>query len=210
MPTVESVDIVSANSTPHTDMSATSEKLLEASRTHPWHDLVTWLDERAGVFQSVVEIPKGSKVKYELDKTTGLVRVDRILYSSVVYPHNYGFIPQTLCDDDDPLDVVVLNSEPVHPLSLLRARAIGAMRMVDDGEIDDKIIAVHVDDPGFVDYRDLGQLPGHLSLQLRRFFEDYKVLEGKKVVVDETLGPLAARDLVAAAVRGYHNWAAAR
>jgi len=177
---------------------------------HPWHDISTWADERAGVCHGVVEIPKGSKVKYELDKQTGLLFVDRILYSSVIYPHNYGFLPRTYCDDGDPLDVVVLNSEPVQALSVLRVRAIGAMRMLDDGAADDKIVAVHVDDPGFVDYRDLGQLPGHLMKQLRRFFEDYKLLEGKKVVVDDFVGPMAARDMVLDAVRGYVDWLARR
>ncbi|MEZ5965109.1 MAG: inorganic diphosphatase [Planctomycetota bacterium] len=175
---------------------------------HAWHDLDTWVDERAGIFTAVVEIPKGSKVKYELDKETGLLRVDRILYSSVMYPHNYGFLPRTYCDDADPLDVIVLNSEPVHPLSILRVRAIGAMRMLDDGHADDKIVAVHVDDPGFAEYRDLGQLPTHLTRQLRRFFEDYKLLEGKKVIVDEFLGPLSARDLIVASIKGYVDWLA--
>lgn len=172
---------------------------------NPWHDVPTYLDEALGVFNSIVEIPKGSKVKYELDKYTGLLRVDRVLYSSVIYPANYGFVPRTYCDDGDPLDVLVLNSEPVQALSVLRARAIGLMRMEDEGKEDDKLIAVHVDDPAYADYTDHTQLPAHLEVQIRRFFEDYKVLEGKKVVVDRFLGPEAAQRTLSAAIDYYQQ-----
>jgi len=170
---------------------------------HPWHDIPTFDASEAGVFRAVIEISKGSKVKYELDKTTGFLQVDRILYSSVIYPANYGFIPRTFCDDQDPLDVLVLNSEPVQPLTVLRARAIGAMRMDDDGKQDDKIIAVHVDDPAFAGYRELGQLPVHIERQIRRFFEDYKALENKRVVVEDFLGAEAAAGVLAAAIALY-------
>ncbi|KAJ8444404.1 hypothetical protein Cgig2_026608 [Carnegiea gigantea] len=125
------------------------------------------------IFQlQVVEITKGSKVKYELDKKTGLIKVDRILYSSVVYPHNYGFIPRTLCEDGDPMDVLVLMQEPVIPGCFLRARAIGLMPMIDQGEKDDKIIAVCADDPEYRHYTDIKQLPPHRLAEIRRFFED--------------------------------------
>jgi inorganic pyrophosphatase len=172
---------------------------------HPWHDIAAYDDAEQGVFHAVIEIAKGSKVKYELDKRSGLLRVDRILYSSVIYPANYGFVPQTYCDDGDPLDALVLNSEPVLPLTILRARAIGAMRMEDSGKIDDKIIAVHVDDPEFADYTDLGQLPKHLARQIRHFYQEYKTLEHKKVVVEDFLGSAEAADILRAGVALYRD-----
>ncbi len=170
---------------------------------NPWHDLATFYDESDGIFCAVVEIPKGSKVKYELDKTSGMLKVDRILHSSVVYPANYGFIPRTYCDDCDPLDVLVINSEAVQPLSLLRARAIGLMCMDDEQKADDKIIAVHVDDPAFSDYQDLAELPRHVGAEISRFFEDYKALENKSVRVEELLGAPHARETIDRAVAFY-------
>ena len=119
---------------------------------HPWHDLPNNPDTAHEWFNVVIEIPRGSKVKYELDKPTGLLRVDRVLYSSVIYPANYGFIPRSYCEDKDPLDVLVLGYEPVVPMCIMQARAIGLMHMLDEGEGDDKIIAVHVNDPSFNEY----------------------------------------------------------
>lgn len=160
---------------------------------HPWHDLDPAADPAGATFDAVIEIPAGSRVKYELDKRSGLLRVDRILYSAVVYPASYGFIPRTYCDDGDPLDVLVLGSEVVVPLCVMRARALGVMRMLDEGREDDKIIAIHRDDPAYEPYRDLQALPPHVLRQIRRFFEDYKALETKDVRVASIQGADDAR-----------------
>ena len=172
--------------------------------THPWHDIAVEepIEES---FVAFIEIPKGSKAKYELDKETGLLRVDRILFSAVHYPANYGFIPRTYCDDGDPLDVLVLCQEPVVPMSIMRARAIGVMQMRDDKGIDDKIIAVHLDDPAFRDYSHIREVPQHTLLELRRFFEDYKQLENKKVEIDELQGPFEAAKVIRAGIQGYKD-----
>jgi inorganic pyrophosphatase len=150
----------------------------------------------ATAFPVIIEIPKGSKNKYELDKETGLLRLDRVLYSAVHYPADYGFIPRTFCDDGDPLDVLVLSQEPVYPLTLVDARAIGVMRMRDDKGIDDKILAVSVRDPAFADYTDKSQLPAHLLREVKRFFQDYKALEHKQVIVEDLLGPAEAIQII--------------
>jgi inorganic pyrophosphatase len=150
-----------------------------------------------------VEIPKGSNVKYELDKLTGLLLVSRVLYSAVFYPANYGFIPRTWCQDGDPLDVLVLCQEPVVPQAILRSRAIGVMRMRDEKGQDDKIIAVHVDDAEYRDYRDISELAPHRLLQLRRFFLDYKVLEGQDVAVGNPLGVDEALPILQQAINDY-------
>jgi len=172
---------------------------------HPWHDLPNNPDTAHEAFNAVIEIPKGSKVKYELDKPSGMLRVDRILYSSVIYPANYGFLPRSYCDDGDPLDVLVLGNEPVVPLTIIRARAIGVMRMEDEGHADDKIIAVHVHDPAFLNYTDISQLPAHMFREIQRFFMDYKVLEHKNVVVEDINGAKVANEVVAEAFRLYRQ-----
>jgi inorganic pyrophosphatase len=151
---------------------------------HPWHD-VTPGENIPQEYNSIIEIPFGSSVKYELDKQSGLIKLDRILYSAVYYPANYGCIPQTLAEDDDPLDVLVLCQETVVPLTIIHARTIGLMTMVDAGKKDHKIIAVATDDPEFNSYREASEMPPHRLTMLRRFFQDYKQLEGKHVEVDE-------------------------
>jgi inorganic pyrophosphatase len=169
---------------------------------HPWHD-VPLPDDVAPWFPAFIEIPKGSKVKYELDKATGLLRVDRVLYSAVHYPANYGFVPRTYCADGDPLDVLVLGQDEVAPQVLMRARAIGVMRMRDDKGQDDKIIAVHVDDPEYQGYKHIKDLPQHRLRELERFFLDYKVLEGKNVEVETPLGPKEALTILREAIALY-------
>ncbi|MCA3748405.1 MAG: inorganic diphosphatase [Rubrobacter sp.] len=171
---------------------------------HPWHDIPAG-EEAPREIHAVVEIPKGSKVKYELDKETGLLRVDRVLYSSVVYPANYGLIPRTLGEDGDPLDALVLMQEPVHPLSVLRARPIGMMLMIDEGERDEKIICTHLDDPEYRSYFHHGELPEHRLAELRRFFQDYKKLEKKEVRVGDFLGPEEAQRAIGEAMRLYEE-----
>jgi inorganic pyrophosphatase len=151
---------------------------------HPWHDVFPG-EKLPNEFNAIIEIPMGSSVKYELDKRTGLIKLDRVLYSAVYYPANYGFIPQTLAEDDDPLDVLVLCQEPVVPLTLVKARAIGLMTMIDSGKKDHKILAVAVYDPEFNGFTEASQLPPHRLNMLRRFFQDYKMLEGKAVEVDD-------------------------
>lgn len=170
--------------------------------THPWHDLPVGLNA-PHEFTGVVEIPKGGKVKYELDKPSGLLRVDRVLYSSVAYPANYGFIPQTLGDDDDPLDILALMQEPVLPLAALRLRPIGMMTMLDQGQRDEKIICVHLDDPEYNGFTHIDQLQPHRMAELRRFFQDYKALENKEVSVRDLLGPDEAKEVIVAAMELY-------
>lgn len=174
-------------------------------RMHPWHD--SYVDDATvgSTFPVVIEIPKGSKNKYELDKETGLLRLDRVLYSAVHYPADYGFIPRTFCDDGDPIDALVLSQEPVYPLTIVEARAIGVMRMRDEKGLDDKIVAVSVHDPAYAEFTDKDQLPQHVLRELRRFFEDYKALEHKQVVVEDLLGPDEAVRLIRESLELYRK-----
>jgi inorganic pyrophosphatase len=169
---------------------------------HAWHD-VTPGEKLPSVFTTVIEIPMGSSVKYELDKETGMIRLDRILYSAVYYPANYGFIPQTLAEDDDPLDVLVLCQEPVVPLTLVTARAIGLMTMMDSGKRDHKILAVALNDPEYASFNEADELPPHRLSMLRRFFQDYKTLEQKAVEVDEMQHQAAALPVIEEALVRY-------
>lgn len=169
---------------------------------HPWHDVEIGSDAPKLV-TAVIEVPKGSKTKYELDKKSGLIKVDRVLFSSVHYPANYGFIPQTYCGDKDPLDILVLGQDAVVPLAIMVAKPIGVMKMVDQGEPDDKIIAVHAHDPEYSHYNSIKDLPPHRMMEVKRFFEDYKKLEKKDVVVEEFLDRDDAQKVVKAAMAFY-------
>src|ERR1700751_3421482 len=171
---------------------------------HPSHD-VSPGKELQRDFQALIEIPLGSNVKYELDKPTGLIKVDRVIHSAVFYPANDGFIPQTYAEDNDPLDVLILCQEAVQPLALIKARAIGVMTMMDSGATDDKIIAVATDDPEFSEYLEARDLPGHRLLVLKRFFQDYKQLEGKQVQVEEIRPAYAAISIIEESLARYQR-----
>jgi inorganic pyrophosphatase len=164
---------------------------------HPLHDIEVPADIAAFV-PALIEIPRGSRLKYEVDKPTGLLRLDRVLYSAVHYPANYGFIPRTHADDGDPLDILVLMQEPVEPLAIVRARPLGGLRMVDKGG-DDKILAVCIDDPAYAHYESVQELPPHIARELDRFFRDYKLLEGK--AVDFEVGDMYGRDRALEVIR---------
>ncbi|MBX9765935.1 MAG: inorganic diphosphatase [Bdellovibrionales bacterium] len=171
---------------------------------NPWHDVEVG-DNPPEIVTAVIEIPKGSKAKYELDKASGLLKLDRILFSSVHYPANYGFIPQTYCGDRDPLDILVLGQEEVVPLCLMRAKPIGVMKMIDQGESDDKVIAVHADDPEYAHYKSISELPPHRMMEVRRFFEDYKTLENKTVRIEHFLDAAEARKVITEAIDFYQK-----
>ncbi|MEM8756428.1 MAG: inorganic diphosphatase [Planctomycetota bacterium] len=174
---------------------------------HPWHDVTPGIEgmELPRNFRAIIEIPKGSSNKYELDKSTGLLRLDRVLSSAVYYPANYGFIPQTLGEDDDPLDVLVFSAEKVPTLCVCDARAIGVMTMIDDGEPDHKIVAVLCNDPEYASYQKASDFPQHRFKMLKRFFEDYKMLEGKDVEVDEIMPAEAAEAIIEDGLSRYSN-----
>lgn len=154
--------------------------------TNPWHDVPIG-EQAPHVINAIIEIPKDSKQKYELDKETGMLKLDRFLYSAVHYPGDYGFIPRTLWDDNDPLDLVVLTHRPVYPMTLVSVRVIGVLRMIDGYERDDKIIAVYDGDPRYAEYQDIADIPAHVIAELKHFFETYKELQGKKCLVPEIM-----------------------
>lgn len=162
---------------------------------NPWHHVNPARSE-PGMVQGIVEIPKGTRAKYELDKESGLLRLDRVLYSSVYYPANYGFIPQTYCDDKDPLDILILSQIDIVPLCIVEAKVIGVMRMLDNDEADDKLIAVAAGDPSINHINDIAELPEHFISELKSFFEDYKKLERKKVVVEDFLDRTTALNIL--------------
>lgn len=169
---------------------------------NPWHS-VSYGDNAPDTVTAIIEIPKGSRAKYELDKETGLLKLDRVLYSSVYYPANYGFIPQTYCDDKDPLDILVLSQITMHPMTLVEAKVIGVMRMLDQGEADDKLIAVCANDMSVTHINDISELPSHFINELRHFFEEYKRLENKSVKIEEFEGQRLAKKILMHSVNDY-------
>ncbi len=169
---------------------------------NPWHGASFGKDAPATV-NALIEIPKGSKSKYEIDKQTGLLKLDRIIYSSFHYPINYGFIPQTLGKDGDPLDILVMCSESIHPLCLVEATVLGNMQMIDTGLIDDKIIAVATRDPGVNYIDDLKKIPQHFLAVLRNYFEQYKVLENKEVEIHDFQPKEKAFDIINESIQHY-------
>ncbi len=172
---------------------------------HPWHDVTPAIEgqDLPNRFKAIIEIPKGSSNKYELDKGSGMLRLDRVLSSAVYYPANYGFIPQTLAEDDDPLDVLVYCTEEIPPMTMCEARAVGMMTMIDQGQPDHKIIAVLVQDPIYNEFAKASDFPKHIFKMLKQFFEDYKMLEGKDVEVDEVMPIEAAHAVIENALARY-------
>ncbi|WP_299760447.1 inorganic diphosphatase [uncultured Pontibacter sp.] len=173
-------------------------------KNNPWHS-VSYGDASPEVVTAIIEIPKGSKAKYELDKDSGMLKLDRVLFSSVNYPANYGFIPQTYCDDKDPLDILVICSIDVQPMCLIDAKVIGVMQMIDNNEEDDKIIAVAYNDMSVRHINDISELPPHTLLEMRRFFEDYKKLEHKEVIVEQFLGREHAYKIIQDSIELYNT-----
>lgn len=167
-----------------------------------WHDIdpkrVTPTD-----FFGVIEISKGSKTKYEIDKETGLLMLDRVLYTSTIYPANYGFIPRTYADDNDPLDVLVLCTEAINPMTLIRCFPIGVIKMLDGSHLDEKIIALPFGDPTYAGIRDIGDLPEHIFNEMKHFFSVYKALEHKETVVDDVAGREEAVKIIESAISNY-------
>lgn len=174
------------------------------SSVHPWHEVTPGKDIPSTI-NAIIEIPKGSKAKYEIDKDSGLLKLDRVLFSSVMYPANYGFIPQTYCDDRDPLDILVLCSVDVFPMSLIEAKVIGVMHMIDNGEQDDKIIAVAQHDMSVNYISDLSELPPHTMKEIVRFFQDYKALEDKNVTIEQLLDRSYAYKVIEESIQLYQD-----
>lgn len=172
---------------------------------NPWHS-VSPGKQAPEYVNGIIEIPQNTRAKYELDKESGMLKMDRVLYSSMYYPANYGFIPQTYCDDKDPLDIVVLSQISVVPMCMVSARVIGVMRMLDGGELDDKIIAVAENDMSVNHINDISELPVHFLKELKNFFEDYKKLENKTVEVEDFQDAEIAREIVNQSLRDYKKF----
>ena len=172
--------------------------------SHPWHGVPVG-EHSPRIVNAIIEIPQGSRCKYEIDKDSGLLRLDRVIYSSFYYPVNYGFIPQTYGDDKDPLDILVITSLPVVPLCLMEAKVLGVMQMIDNGDGDDKIIAVAKNDMSVNYINDLNELPPHAMKEIVRFFQDYKKLEGKNVTIEHLLGMSYAHKVITESMELYNT-----
>jgi inorganic pyrophosphatase len=177
---------------------------MQQTTLHPWHG-VPYGPNAPRIVTAVIEIPQGSRCKYEIDKESGLLKLDRVIFSSFYYPTNYGFIPRTYGDDKDPLDILVITSLPVQALTLMEAKVVGVMQMVDGGDADDKIIAVAANDPGVNHYNNIEELPKHFFDELRHFFEEYKKLENKTVIVEEFGDKAKALKIITDAIELYKN-----
>jgi len=171
---------------------------------NPWHQVSPHTDSPE-IVKGIIEIPKGTRAKYELDKESGLLRLDRVLYSSVYYPANYGFIPQSFCEDHDPLDILILSQIDFVPLCIVEAKVIGVMRMLDNGEADDKIIAVAAGDPSVNHYNDISELPPYLLAETMSFFEDYTKLENKTVVIEKFFDKKTALGIIDESFKMYQK-----
>ena len=172
---------------------------------HPWHEAEPNFDRKKAKIDGVIEIPQGSKAKYEVDKKSGLLRLDRVVYAAFHYPINYGFIPQTLGEDGDPLDILVFSQVSIEPLCLVSAHIIGVMEMEDMGQKDEKIIAVANDDPSVQNINSIDDLPEYLKAEIKHFFQQYKVLRNKKVLVDDFLSKDKALDFIEEALVRYQT-----
>lgn len=177
---------------------------MKTRKSNPWH-AVEIGSNAPDIVNGIIEIPKHTRAKYELDKESGLLKLDRVLYSSVYYPANYGFIPQTYCDDHDPLDILILSQITIVPMCIVSAKVIGVMRMMDGGEHDDKIIAVAENDMSVNHYKDISELPDHFINEMRNFFEDYKKLEHKTVIVKEFQNAELAKNIVLQSIIDYQK-----
>ena len=171
---------------------------------NPWHD-VSIGSQLPDIVQAIIEIPKNSRAKYELDKETGMLRLDRVLYSSVFYPANYGFIPQTLGEDNDPLDILVLSQIEIQPLCIVNAKVIGVMRMIDNNEADDKIIAVAANDMSVNYIQKIEDLPSYFHSEIQNFFEEYKKLEQKTVLVEDFQDSDIAKQIIGRSIAYYQT-----
>lgn len=171
---------------------------------NPWHS-ISYGDEAGDAVNGIIEISKGSRAKYEVCKESGMLTLDRVLYSSVYYPANYGFIPQTFCDDNDPLDILILSQIDILPMTIVEAKIIGVMKMIDQGEADDKLIAVATQDMSVAHYEDVSELPEFFLKEIHQFFKEYKVLEQKEVVIEEIQGAEVGRQVYRQSIVDYRE-----